>query len=284
VPDCPRACPRIWKASNGKFLFWYHNHGGKDYDGRNPVGICGGIEKDGEIHWSQPEILLYDDDPRVRMSYPCLVEQDGKYWVTETQKTVARVHKIDPTLLEGLWSQGTVKEVAKEGLVLALDADACKKGQVDVPKLPDLSSEAGFSIDFRVTLDDLSAGQVILDATDGAGKGILVATTDAGTIRIDMNDGTTTAGWDCDPGLLTPGKSHHIAIIVDGGPKIISFVVDGVLCDGGTARQFGWGRFPRGLGDVNGAPTASVSAKMECLRIYDRHLRTSEAIGNFNAG
>ncbi len=42
------------------------------------------------------------------MSYPDLIEQDGRYWITETQKTVARVHSVDPELLEGLWKQGTV--------------------------------------------------------------------------------------------------------------------------------------------------------------------------------
>jgi Concanavalin A-like lectin/glucanases superfamily len=279
----PRAANFVWKCSNGKFLYWFHNHGGRNYNDRNPVWLCGGIEKDGHIHWSQPEILLYDDGPKVRMSYPCLVEQEGKYWVTETQKTVARVHSIDPTLLEGLWSQGLVKEVAQDGLILSLDADACKKGQAPMPELPSLIGEAGFSLDFRVTFADLAAGQVLLDARDSAGKGILVATTDTGTIRIDLNDGATAAGWDCDPDLLKPGTPHHVAVILDGGPRIITFVVDGAVCDGGTARQFGWGRFPRELGDVNGTATVSVSDKLDCLRVYNRAMRNSEAIGNFNA-
>ena len=46
------------------------------------------------IEWSQPEILLYDDDPYIRMSYPDLVEDGGKFYVTETQKNVGRVHEI----------------------------------------------------------------------------------------------------------------------------------------------------------------------------------------------
>ncbi|MBI4328188.1 MAG: exo-alpha-sialidase, partial [Chloroflexi bacterium] len=41
----PRACPKIWKTSNGRFLFWFHHHGGKDFLGRNPAWICGGVEK-----------------------------------------------------------------------------------------------------------------------------------------------------------------------------------------------------------------------------------------------
>ena len=67
--------------------------------------LLGGVEADSPngkiIRWSQPEIALYDDDPYIRMSYPDLVEDGGKYFLTETQKDVARVHEIDPTLLEG---------------------------------------------------------------------------------------------------------------------------------------------------------------------------------------
>ena len=36
----PRACPRIWKASNGHFLFWFHNNGYPGWGNsatRNPV-------------------------------------------------------------------------------------------------------------------------------------------------------------------------------------------------------------------------------------------------------
>ncbi|MDE2339806.1 MAG: hypothetical protein KGL21_01890, partial [Alphaproteobacteria bacterium] len=54
------------------------------------------------IRWSQPEIVLYDDDPFIRMSYPDLVEDGGRYFLTETQKDVARVHEVDPALLAAL--------------------------------------------------------------------------------------------------------------------------------------------------------------------------------------
>jgi hypothetical protein len=84
----PRAANFVWKCENGKYLYWFHNHGGRfirnhpnrrtiAYEDRNPVWISGGIEVDGpggrRIQWSQPEILLYDDDPYIRMSYPDLV-------------------------------------------------------------------------------------------------------------------------------------------------------------------------------------------------------------------
>jgi hypothetical protein len=47
-----------------------------------------------------------------------VIEQDGRYWIAETQKTVARIHEIDATLLEGLWRQDDVKAVTRAGLIL----------------------------------------------------------------------------------------------------------------------------------------------------------------------
>ena len=105
----PRAAGFVWKCSNGNYLLWFHNHGGRWFHYRNPAWVSGGVERDGPggkvIHWSEPEILLYDTDPDARMSYPDLVESGGAYFVTETQKTIARVHRIDPSLLEGMWRQ-----------------------------------------------------------------------------------------------------------------------------------------------------------------------------------
>ncbi len=283
----PRACPRVWRTSNGKFLFWFHNHGGKDFRGRNPAWVSGGVEIDGRIHWSQPEILLYDPDPKCRMSYPDLIEQDGRYWVTETQKTVARVHEIDPTLLEGLWRQRDGKAVAKKGLVLALHGAKLNADEAEMPVPGDLASGGGFSIGLWLTLDELTPGQVLLDSRDAAGRGLAVRTTDSGTLELAMSDGERKAAWDSDPGLLKAGRRHHVVFIVDGGPKIISVVVDGRVCDGGGRRQSGWCRFPRGLGRVRGATklrlAPSLKGRLLSLRIYNRYLRTSEAVGNFHA-
>ena len=83
---------------------------------------------------------------------------------------------------------------------------------------------------------------------------------------------------------MQPGRPHHVVVVVDGGPKIITFVVDGVLLDGGEARQFGWGRFSPTLRAPNGAAVAQIGVALRSLRIYQRALRTSEAVGNFRAG
>ena len=293
----PRACPRIWRCLNGKFLFWYHNHSeivGGGFTGRNPVWISGGVENDGFIHWSQPEILLYDPDTSKKISYPDLIEQHGRCWITETQKTIARVHEIDKSLLEGLWSQGQDKTVAREGLVLELGAEGLRPGEASLPSPLDLEPCGGISLDFWIRLDSLAPGQIILDSRpspltpNSPGPGIAVSTTETGTIRVDLDDGSAKASWDCDPGVLQVGKLHHLAAIVDASPQIISFVVDGILCDGGDARHYGWGRFVDPLADVSGSGKLRLApllqGELKHLRVYRRPLRTSEAVANFLAG
>ena len=157
-----------------------------------------------------------------------------------------------------------------------------------MPRLPNLREGRGFSIDLWLQMSDLSAGQLLLDARDKAGKGLMLTTTDTGAIQIDLSDGRTRAVWDCDPGILRPNQRHHVVVTVDGGRKIITFLFDGVLCDGGTTRQYGWGRFSDALGDVNGSGRLRIAPRfrgeLEVLRIYDRYLRTSEAVAHHLAG
>jgi len=284
----PRACPRVWRCSNGKFLFWFHNTTGRSFRGRNPVWVSGGVERHGAIHWSQPEVLLYEPDPRINgMSYPDLIEQDGKYWVTETQKTIARVHAIDATLLEGMWRQNEAREVARDGLLVTTDGQAVRRG-VALPKALDLRDTGGLTLDLWLRLDDLGAGQTILDGRDGQGRGILLSTGAQGTMHLTLADGTARAAWHTDAGALAAGRTHHVVAIVDAAPRLISFVVDGVLCDGGPTGLQGWTRYESDIADVRGSGTLKVGPALkgavQRLRVYRRYLRVSEAIANFHAG
>lgn len=278
----PRAANFVRKFSNGKFLLWFHNHGGEAvhaakweyYQNRNPAWICGGVERNGYIHWSEPEILLYDQDPKTRISYPDFIEDDGRFYVTETQKTIARVHEVDRALLDGVWNES--RSLTRQGLVFETPART----------LPNLGNS--FTIDFRLNLRELSPGQTVF-----AAGGVTISTTDRFTLQIELNDGVQKAAWDCDPGThagtLKVGAWQHIAVIVDAGPRIISWIVDGVFNDGGAVRDFGWGRFPATLANPwQGAREANIAPAIfgECkaLRIYDRALRTAEVVANFRSG
>ncbi|MBL8992545.1 MAG: exo-alpha-sialidase, partial [Spirochaetia bacterium] len=183
----PRAANFVWKCKNGKYLYWYHNHGGekfirnqpewRPYAERNPAWLSAGVEKNGFIHWSQPEILLYDnDDVFTRMSYPDLVEDGGKYFVTETQKTIARTHEVDTSLIEGMWAQFESKASAvTDEVILSLDHVGSPRS-LDCPHIPrfqhsphswhPLPVGTGFAIEMKVTFDDLAAGQNLLDNRD----------------------------------------------------------------------------------------------------------------------
>lgn len=283
----PRACAKLWKCENGKYLFWYHNNGTHDFFNRNPAWILGGVERDGKIYWSQPEILLFDDTHNTRFSYPDLIEQNGRYWVTETQKSIARFHEIDSTLLEGLWAQGSAKVLVTKGIVLNKSDDQLLLGKIDLPETGfDVYEHEGMSIDFWYEAPkQWNANEVLLDSrfgSDDDGPGILVTTNPDRAVTATLGDGETSLSWRSDPGLLTPG-SHHIVAIFDVNGMIGSFVVDGIVCDGGKKGDFGWKRFKAVPADVRGSGIMKVGANIPSVRIYSRYLRTSEAVSNFNA-
>lgn len=74
---------------------------------------------DGTIKWSQPEIALYSLDPEIMgMSYPDFIEQEGELWISKTQKNIARTHKIDLDLVQGLWDQGKDNILVDKGIVM----------------------------------------------------------------------------------------------------------------------------------------------------------------------
>jgi len=305
----PRAANFAWRCANGHYLYWFHNHGGRfirehpaqrsnAYEDRNPVWLCGGIETDSPegrvIQWSEPEIVLYDDDPYIRMSYPDLVEEDGQYYLTETQKDVARVHRIDPSLLQGLWGQFERADLTREGQLLEVDEPG--PAVVDMPALPPFVRRSGlspygtddlrtgFSLELWFQLDSSVAGRVLLDTRLENGQGFVLQHKGNGQLELVIDDGRTRASWDSDPRAVSVGKRHHAVVIVDGGPNVISFVVDGRLCDGGDFRQFGWGRFSPHLRHANGSPRLLIDGAIDLLRVYGRALRTSEAISNFRSG
>jgi hypothetical protein len=287
----PRACPRIWKCKNGKYLFWYHNNGGWNFGVRNPAWISGGIEKNGRIIWSQPEILFYEDSSSVRMSYPDLIEQDGKYWITETNKAEARCHEIPNAFLNTLWSQFEINRISDHNLITAWEAGEIPgHGHLKMPILPEDSFTGGFTLDFRLVLANLSPGQRILTSKDEVGKSVELITGDFGSIEITMSDGKQTDSWTSDPGLIkASGVEHCISVIVDHGPQIIQFVINGTVNNGREVRQFGWGRYTADMDSFGfdtiethkmAGESVNIKSRITHLSLYNRPLMNTEIIGN----
>ncbi len=125
-PDGPIICnPRgpnfVRKLSEGRyagrFIYWFYNnnacgkpgqpHRGYDSGSRNPAWLSGGVERDSPegkvIHWGRPEVILYDVNLSAAIGYPDFVEVGDRLFITETQKSVARVHEVPQWLLDRLW-------------------------------------------------------------------------------------------------------------------------------------------------------------------------------------
>ncbi len=303
----PRAANFVKRFSNGKYLYWFHNNSLGDYHfsakrynaNRNPVWLLGGIERDGFIHWSEPEIALYADEPGDGISYPDFVEDGGEIYVSETEKEAARIHKLDPYMLQGLWGElgeastldGKVRERRK--LTPILDLDSPRPGDYKMPRLPNLDLRerfkkpappdhdfrGAFTIELRLNCAGMQPFAPIFDTRDKSGRGLLAYFTDRGTICLLMNDSRTQVSWECDQGVLKRGQDHVLYAVVDGCPKTVYWVVDGLMNDGGDERMFGWGRI-YSLRDVNGSDrirTGSAVA-IDRLAVYDTFLYTFEAI------
>lgn len=106
----PRAANFVRKLPagpyKGRYIYWFHNNSMSGFVGRNPAYLLGGIEVDSPegkvIQWGDPVAVLYGESTEDRISYPDFIWDDGLY-ITETQKSTARVHKIPDDLLSALW-------------------------------------------------------------------------------------------------------------------------------------------------------------------------------------
>jgi hypothetical protein len=169
-----------------------------------------------------------------------------------------------------------------------------------MPPLPNLAEGNGFSVELWVDADDPTPNSILVDSRSESGAGVLITALTNSTFQIEFSDGSRSAKWETDPVKRTTNRSHHVVFIVDGGPKLVACVLNGTLCDGGSAnRPYGYGRFLQTrylerftdrkeaapeIGNVTGGQSLHVAQTVTRLRIYDRPLRISEAIGNFRAG
>ena len=290
----PRACPRLFKARNGKYLFWHHVNGGTDFENRNPVWISGGIEVNGKIIWSQPEILLYAPGlSKERMSYPDLIEQDGRYWITETNKIQGLCHEVDPDFFSNLWGQFQLATVSTKGLVVNQQGPGLINREFDLPAIEEPSKGQGFTIDLVADITRLREGEVICESRDKDGKGYWLEMGANYSVKFTMSDGVKSTSWASDAGVVKFFGTTEISLIVDYRAKIISYVINGIFNDGGKERIFGWGRLDTDMGpvstrkirigDISIGGGLRGNNVVKAFRYYDRPLTVSECIGNYRS-
>jgi hypothetical protein len=280
----PRACPRLWKCKNGKYLIWYHNNGGQGFEHRNPAWVAGGIEKDGKIYWSQPEIFIYGWDHSYetgRFSYPDLIEENGKYWVSTTQKTAATIHEVPAKFFEGLWEQFSKPKITREGLALELE-----NSPPENVRLPEAISfeKGGFALEFWITPDHVNNEFKSMNLTH-ASENISIDILNGSTLEFTMTDGLNSVTIQSDPTRVKKGEKQHVGIIVDGQARICYMLIDGSICDGGGKNIFGFKWFDETLLNLSVSeielnfPTAIINK----MRIYDQPISTSQMVNNYRA-
>jgi len=237
------------------------------------------------VYWSQPEVLLYDPDPNVRFSYPDFFEDEGRYFVTETQKTIARVHEIDCDFLNILFQQGSASILPRDKPLVEMRAESTETER-PLEGTIDLSRDDGFTVEIHATFDRYEPGATLVDNRDDQNRGFVLSMDDEYSLVFTMGDGKNTFSWSSDVGTIQVGKQQHIVVIVDSGPQLVMFVVDGQLCDGGEQRQQGWGRWKDPLGQVTGSRVRinpAFPGRMQLFRVYGRPLRVSEAVSLYRA-
>ncbi len=276
----PRACPMVWRCENGNYLLWFHNNDGRQVPARNqdrnPVWLSGGILKNGRILWSQPEPILFTFFPEAfsGMSYPSMVEKAGDYYIATTDKEKARLCPIDKGLVENLWRQDALKEIPPHKLLY--DSAGATHPVLFTPDLGD----QGFTITCAGGLAAAPNG-LLWSALDEQGNGIVLKRTAGGLIRAEFKDRTMREPIKVEADAPVQNDSA-VTFIFDGAANWVYVVVDGVLCDGGEARQFGGSPIPFQMGKLTDAPVVPVGRAARVL-LHDRILSVSDTIGMHRA-
>ncbi len=156
----------------------------------------------------------------------------------------------------------------------------CTKDSPSIPEKIIPSDGDGFTIQLLLDTKKLKKG-ILLDGKDSLKRGIYLEYTADETIRIYMNDGERCSCWDSD--IITEDRAH-ITVIADGASGIISFVINGLFCDGGDLRDYGFGRIDPDMKNIAGKGYFSCSERasgISLVRFYDRYIRTNDAVGNY---
>lgn len=278
---------RVFGLGDGRFTMCYSMPVLSQRHGGAPVFIAGGVRNDaGLIRWSEPELLMYDRCGTDAPTCEDMVEQDGRFWVMLEQAGMLRTREVDSGLLQGLWQQETRREVCSNGLAVACLNPSGTELSFAVPPTFGNLDGGGLSVELWVTPEHTTWGETLFSTRKGL-RGVRVGTASSKgllTMRIELYDGNRQVVWHTDPGALQKDRLHHVVFVCDAVAGLVGGIIDGIYCDGGEKRAYGWAEIPMALCTVAAADQAKVSASVKQIRLYDRALSTSEAVGNFRAG
>ena len=285
----PRAANFLWKLKSGKYLYWFHNVGNMGYDFRNPAWCAPAFEVDTEkgkeLVYGQPEILFYHTGDILSISYPDLVEHEGKLLITETQKFIARIHTVDDKLQNALLTQDTV--CARLGGISMADLKAsgvptqsyCKKNHADRDEWKEVVANGGTTWIFE---GEFKPGDKVISAYDKRRGGFKIEVAEDGTLTCFAAG--EAANFTVESSInVCDGKKHHIAWISDTSACISYLVIDGVFDNGGDVFECGWRFIPRQLSVIRAVPEVSFGEGVSDVRLIPNAILTADAIGDWRA-
>jgi hypothetical protein len=286
----PRAANFLWKLKNGKFLYWFHNVGNMGYDFRNPAWCAPAFEVDTEngkeLVYGQPEILFYHPGEKLSISYPDLIEHNGKVLITETQKLIARIHTVSDRLINALLTQDTVcarlEGISKEELLTSgmPMMNYSKKNHADRVEWKELPENSGSAWIFEGTF---KAGDRVISAYNKRSGGFKVEVAEDGTLFCYAAG--EAANFTVESSInVCDGKKHHIAWIMDTAACISYLVIDGIFDNGGEVSECGWRFIPRQLDFIRAVKDVSFGENISDVRLIQNSILTYDAIGDFRAG
>lgn len=140
-----------------------------------------------------------------------------------TQKTIARIHEIEPVLIETILRQHEIAGFADDALLPHVSAPAPVLDPMPVPPVFRWRHPGGLQVSedtrFGFTLDfepgELPGeGGVLFGTLNANGEGLRITADADRRLTLKMGDPRQASAWQSDP--LTPGL-HHVTFIVDGG-------------------------------------------------------------------
>jgi hypothetical protein len=294
----------IWNFTNDngdKFMHFYNDSTLNTYMRRDIVYVTHFYDVSGVRYHTEPEVTLYgitqsdrSNDLYTRLNPP-KYGNPGSPYIVQDSTVLGKVgdkletRHINPpeSFFNTILTQPTINVVEPDAEKTMTAGQLCGITSTSMTTLSNPGDDGSFTIDLWARFNSTTSGQVLIDSYSGS-TGIKVTTDSNNRIKFYMGDGTNSITLTSNDNSIGTTNEHHIVIVVDGMADLIYMVVDGLFQDGGSERTRGTTWFTHDMVSVNGSSTLtlgnSANITLKGLRIYNKALMTTHAIGNFRYG
>mmetsp|Transcript_10191 Transcript_10191/g.21622 ORF Transcript_10191/g.21622 Transcript_10191/m.21622 type:complete len:411 (+) Transcript_10191:2-1234(+) len=308
-PRGPMTTHVLQSRPGKRLLLFYNNHdvplnNTGSFLGRFALWATCGVERDSDIVWSQPELIMYDGSWFMsRLGYADIVEDlvGGHIWLIFSNKRWAEKQVVTTTVdhVCGQWS--SVPRRTETHVVLSLGPDDPPSGWVpsaQLTPLDDMFGGIGLTIEMVLRLDGSPRTKnfTLIDSrANDTDVGYAITLSSTGRLEVHINDTLNHFSFplNCP---MEPTKSHHVVFLIEGGPKLVFAMINGEICDpeqnNGPTRMYQIVDQSRNDFTIHEQGRLQPSertvyqrvfqgGRMEHLWLHDRALRVSEVVGNF---